>query len=142
MPPQQPVQQTGTQFPQPQNQMIQQKSMQPISQQYQQYYQQYPNQMQPMQQQEKKPEGILGSIKAGYDKVNEKYEMGKDVVKGMAPIAAGLAFPVVSMRARSNPAAAGILSTVGMMGMYAPRIMSAPTQAKMAVEKAKMQSYR
>ena len=111
-----------------------------MPQQYQQYsqYQQYPQGQQPVQQ-EKKPDGILGSIKAGYDSINDKYEMGKDVVKGMAPIAAGLAFPVGSMMARSNPAAAGILSTVGMMGMYAPRIMSAPTQAKMAVERAKMQ---
>ena len=128
MPPQQPVHQTGAQVPQPQQG---------------QYPQQYPNQMQQPQPQEQKPDGILGAIKSGYDAINQKYETGKEIAKGLAPVAMNMALPVGMLTMKANPAIGGALYTAGMMGMYGSRLLSAPAQAKMAVDRAKaQQNYR
>ena len=136
VPPQQPVQQTGAQVPQPQQKPVQQG-------QYPQQYQQYPNQMQQPQPQEQKPDGILGAIKSGYDAINQKYETGKEIAKGLAPVAMNMALPVGMLTMKANPAIGGALYTAGMMGMYGSRLLSAPAQAKMAVDRAKaQQNYR
>ena len=129
--PPQPVQLTGAQIPQ-------QQQLPP-------QYQQYPNQkQQPVQQQPvKKPDGILGSIKAGYDKVNEKYEAGKEVGKGLLPVAASLALPIGLYGSSfiANPAAANTLRNIGMATMIARPMLSAARQAKVVVTQPQPQGY-
>ena len=118
-PPQQPVQQPGAQIPQ--QQPMQQFQMQPGQQDGQQF--------QPEQQQ--KP-GMFGKIKAGYDKINAKYEAGKSVAKDLGGVAAGLAVPVGLYGASfvSNPALAGALRTTGMAAMMARPILGAMRQTQ------------
>ena len=127
-PPQRPVQQTGAQIPQTQPNQMQQA---PQGQ-----YQQQPM----MQQQPQQPDGLFGKLKAGYDNINNKWEMGKDIAKGMVPIAMSTALPIGMLVSKANPALGGGLYTLGMMGMYGSRLMSAPTQAKMVVDRAKYQN--
>ena len=108
-PPQQPVQQTGIQ--QPQNQM---------------------------QQPEQKP-GILNKIKSGYDKVNQKYEAGKEVGMGLLPVAASLAMPIGMYGSMliPNPAVANTLRTVGMASMVARPVLGAARQARMVAQQSR-----
>ena len=131
-PPQQPVQQqqTGIRMQQPQNQM-----QQPVQQGQYQYSPQYQGQ-QPVQQQEQKPTSIFGKIKAGYDKINDKYESGKEVAKGLAPIAASLAVPVGMYGASfvTNPALASTLRNVGIASMLARPMLSAARQARVVAQ--------
>ena len=108
-PPQQPVQQIGIQ--QPQNQM---------------------------QQPEQKP-GILNKIKSGYNKVNQKYEAGKEVGMGLLPIAASLAMPIGMYGSMliPNPAVANTLRTVGMASMVARPVLGAARQARMVAQQSR-----
>jgi len=118
-PPQQPVQPTGAQIPQ---QPMQQPQMQPG----QPPIQQDGQQPQPEQQ----PTGVFGKIKAGYDKLNAKYEAGKSVAKDLGGVAAGLAVPIGLYGASfvSNPALAGALRTTGMAAMVARPLLGAMRQ--------------
>lgn len=114
-PPQQPVQQTGIQ--QPQNQM--------------------------QQQPEQKP-GILNKIKSGYDKVNQKYEAGKEVGMGLLPVAASLAMPIGLYGASlvTNPAIASTMRTVGMGAMMARPILGAARQARAVAQQSRQPQMR
>ena len=110
-PPQQPVQPTGAQV------------------------QQQP-QLQPEQPAPQQPTGIIGKIKSGYNKINDKYESGKDVVKQFVPIGASLAVPIGLYGASfvSNPALASTLRTVGMGAMMARPLIGAARQARMVAQ--------
>lgn len=108
---------------------------QPLQQSQYQYSNQYQGQS-PVQQQNQKPAGIFGKIKAGYDKINDKYESGKEVAKGLAPIAASLAVPVGMYGASfvTNPALASTLRNVGIASMLARPMLSAARQARMVTQ--------
>ena len=85
----------------------------------------------PVQQQVQKP-GIIGKIKSGYDKINQKYEAGKEVGMGLLPVAASLAMPIGMYGSMlvPNPAIANTMRTVGMASMMARPILGAARQAR------------
>ena len=119
-PPQQPVQNTGTQIPQTQPMQPQMQQGQPVQQ----------------PQQEQKPTSVFGKIKAGYDKINAKYEAGKEVGANLLPVAASLAVPIGLYGASfvPNAAIASTMRTVGMGAMMARPILGAARQARMAAQ--------
>ena len=100
---------------------------QPTPPQYQQtpsqnMHSQYGNQ--PVQQ---KPTGIIGKIKSGYDNINNKYETGKSIAKGvgsmMLPMAGTLAMVGAPMLS-SDPNTQSTIRTAGMIGgMALPALM-------------------
>ncbi len=109
-PPQQPVQPTGVQM---------QQQVQPIQQ--------------PQQQ---NSTGIIDKIKSGYNKINDKYEAGKEVGMGLLPIAASLAMPIGMYGSMfvSNPTIANTMRSVGVASMVARPVLGAMRQAKMVAQ--------
>lgn len=93
--------------------------------------------IQPQQQTQKS--GIIGKIKSGYDKVNQKYEAGKEVGMGLLPIAASLAMPIGMYGSMliPNPAVANTLRTVGMASMVARPVLGAARQARMVAQQSR-----
>ena len=95
--------------------------------------------IQQLQNQTQQPEqklGILSKIKSGYDKVNQKYEAGKEVGMGLLPVAASLAMPIGMYGSMliPNPAVANTLRTVGMASMVARPVLGAARQARMVAQ--------
>lgn len=86
--------------------------------------QQNQNYQQPVQQ---KSTGIISKIKSGYDNINNKYETGKSIVKGvgsmMLPMAGTLAMVGAPMLS-SDPNTQSTIRTAGMIGgMALPALM-------------------
>lgn len=112
-PPQQPVQPTGVQM-----------------------QQQMPPTQQPQQPQQQNSTGIIDKIKSGYNKINDKYEAGKEVGMGLLPIAASLAMPIGMYGSMfvSNPTIANTMRSVGVASMVARPVLGAMRQAKMVAQ--------
>ena len=89
-----------------------------------------------LQQQPAPKPGIIGKIKSGYDRINQKYEAGKEVGKGLLPVAASLAMPIGMYGSMlvPNPAIANTMRTVGMASMMARPLLGAARQARMVAQ--------